>query len=85
MAVGTLDKEAVTEIPSHDEIVARAERVAIALRDNAAEADDLRRVPDDSVRLMKEHVRAANLSPQLKLSFSLVLFFPLGVEYNPQS
>ena len=54
MAVGALEKEAVTEIPSHEEIVARAERVAIALRDNAAEADDLRRVPDDSIRLMKE-------------------------------
>jgi len=54
MAVEALEKQAASEIPSHDEIVARAKRVAIALKENAAEADDLRRVPDDSVRLMKE-------------------------------
>ncbi len=54
MAVETLSKPADAAIPSESEIVARARRVAIALKDNAAEADALRRVPDDSIALMRE-------------------------------
>jgi len=54
MAVGTLEKPATAEVPTHEEIVARARRVAIAIKDNAAYAEELRRVPDDSVQLMKE-------------------------------
>ena len=54
MTVATLDAQPAAAVPSHDEIVARARRVAIAIKENAAQADDLRRVPDESVRLMKE-------------------------------
>ncbi len=54
MAVEALSQPAADGVPAHDEIVARARRVALAIGDNAARADELRRVPDESVALMKE-------------------------------
>lgn len=54
MALATLENQAAADIPSHEEVVARARRVAIAIKDDAAHAEELRRVPDSSVQLMKE-------------------------------
>ena len=55
MPVGIVEKPCLAEIPTHEQIVARARRVSIAIKDSAAHAEEIRRVPQDSMRLMKEH------------------------------
>lgn len=55
MSVATLEQPTTDEsVLSHEDVVARAKRVAIAIKDNAAHAEELRRVPETSIALLKE-------------------------------
>ena len=52
---------AITKIPTREEIVARAKALAPKLRARSAEAEKLRRVPDETIADLKEFTARAHL------------------------
>lgn len=62
--VTTVAKQSVDQVPTHDEIVARARQVAIAIKDDAGPADELRRVPDASMKLVREAELMRTIQPR---------------------
>jgi 3-hydroxy-9,10-secoandrosta-1,3,5(10)-triene-9,17-dione monooxygenase len=44
----------VRQVPTHDEIVDRARKVAIAIKDDAGTADEIKRVPEASLALVRD-------------------------------
>jgi 3-hydroxy-9,10-secoandrosta-1,3,5(10)-triene-9,17-dione monooxygenase len=62
--VTTVATASAHQIPTHDEIVARARQVAIAIKEDAGPADELRRVPDASMKLLRDAELLRTIQPR---------------------
>ncbi len=62
--VTTMAEVSARQNPTHEEVVARARKVAIAIKEDAGTADEMRRVPEASIALMREAELLRTIQPR---------------------